>query len=66
MIVGDFCLKKNTTFQSWLPFVRIFIYAVTMAAAFYNQSTLYYNRGQTSSLSFAFIPLVRSEWAAEL
>ena len=32
-----------------------------MGAAFYNQTTLFYN--QTSSLSFAFIPRERSEWA---
>ena len=35
-----------------------------MAAVFYNQNTLFYNRGQTSSLSFAFIALERSEWAS--
>ena len=56
MIVGDFCLKENTTYRSCflIAIVRIFTCVGTMGAAFYNQ---------TSSLSFAFIPGERSEWA---
>ena len=58
MTVGDFVKKKkytkNSALQSWLPFVRISICVVTT-------STLFYNHGQTSSLSFASTPLERSE-----
>ena len=56
--------KKNTTFQSCflITIVRIFICVGTMAAAFYNQTTLFYN--QTNSLCFTFIiSRERSEWA---
>ena len=62
MVVDDFCLK-NTAFQRWLAFLRVLIRVVTMAAVFYNRTTLFYNRGETSSLSFAFTSLERSEGA---
>ena len=60
MIVGDSCLKE-TQFIScvFIVIVRIFICVGTVAAAFYNQTTLYYNR--TNGLSFTFIPRERSE-----
>ena len=51
MIVGDSCLKENTTFISrvFIVIVRIFIGVGTVAAAFYNQTTLYITTKQTVS-----------------
>ena len=51
-----FLFKRNTTIRSCflIATVRIFNCVGTMATAFYNQTTLFYNK--TSGLSFAFIP----------
>ena len=51
MIVGDSCLKENTTFISrvFIVIVRIFIRVGTVATAFYNQTTLYITTKQTVS-----------------
>ena len=44
-----------------MAIVRIFFCVGTiMAAAFYNQTTLFYN--QANTLSFAFIQCEQSEW----
>jgi len=57
MILGDFCLKEAPHAEvTLIAIVRIFIWVVTMAAPFYNQTTYF-----TTSLSFAFTPRERSE-----
>ena len=67
MILGAFYLKEtpHSEVAFWLSsseflFVRIFICVGTMAAAFYNQTTLFYN--QTNTLPSAFISRERSMW----
>ena len=73
MIVDDFCFKKtqHSEVAFWLPLssdfsfvVRFFICVGIMAAAYYNQNTLFYN--QINSGSFALLisaPRERRVWA---
>ena len=57
MIVSDFCLKKHHFPKLIAICSGVFICVVIMAAVFYNQTSLFCNRDQTSSLSFTFIHL---------
>jgi len=53
MILGDSCLKETPHAEvTLIAIVRIFIWVVTMAAPFYDQSTLFYNQSQSPLLLF--------------